>query len=328
MFSKHADTFQDYSSSDLADFDALLTMSKDEAALLPLDSWLNSISDELDNFGLPSLEKEMDMPKSNLDLTTGEENHNQKSEFEDFPQFLSSEESDFHTFEGEPEDSEQEEEKVPQGPIKNESSFPGLPKKGRPKKDMTKSPQELVAILKQRIAGELNKIEAKNEVISRRRDDVKRASLIRVVKKIPDFILKAVVSKGDYKHEDVDRLLSSYKVAYGGFTSVLNLFESTADTPITSSDAACLTSFREFCVIHFPTKKINKLASRLLDSEGDITTSMKKAKLASSVKQLTEACSDNMVLRTLLLLARELTQDMSEFSKCQEILNDLIVKVL
>lgn len=81
----------------------------------------------------------------------------------------------------------------------------------------------------------------------RKRDDKPRTKLIRLVKKIPDMILKKLVSVGDYKHKDLNRLSSSYKKAFLGLIDMMESIFRIGFTMYTKTQEDTLRNFMVDC---------------------------------------------------------------------------------
>lgn len=169
---------------------------------------------------------------------------------------------------------------------------------------------------------------------TRRRDDKPRTKLVRLVKKIPDMILKKLVSVGDYKHRNLGRLSSSYQKAFLGLISLLQSISNNGIAMYTNTQADTLRTFMEdleilddmalcqFCGIKFPKQKVRKV-SGLYGVDGDIIKQILKSRDGTSVKQLKNQLNENRVLRPLFILANTLVSDDTEFPKSTQILREL-----
>ena len=134
-------------------------------------------------------------------------------------------------------------------------------KRGRPKKNLSSSTEVICEIITKKLSQEMIKIE--EEFVkssnsqgsdSRKRDDKPRTKIIRLIKKIPNFLLKLLVSVGDYKHKDPSRLTTSYKTAFEGLVRLIEQV-SLGYLLSTVSTGAAADELIRFCGIVFPAPK-------------------------------------------------------------------------
>jgi hypothetical protein len=206
--------------------------------------------------------------------------------------------------------------------------------RGRPKKDMSHSPKKLKRIIYDWLVSEMREIQKsidednslfQNKGASRKRDDKPRTKIIRLVKKIPDKILKTLVSVGDYKHTSPDRLIEAYRVALCGLISLSSMYNLQID------ESNGLTSMFDFVIlikfgaIHFPKSKIELMTKSFAMSvaNGFNVQVLLKDRDSTSVKKLKMQMENNEIVRLLFSLAFELLKSHTEFQDSLKILSEL-----
>jgi hypothetical protein len=138
-------------------------------------------------------------------------------------------------------------------------------------------------------------------------------------------LLKKLVSTGDYKHEDLERLLVAYQTAFEGFISII-LFNN-PDSGDFSELVNMLESgddlLMDFAAIHFPEKKVRTLSSDLLKLDETHIQKLLQARDSTSVKKLKEQMEHNRIVRFLFKLALNIVGEDNEFPKTTGILMEL-----
>lgn len=160
---------------------------------------------------------------------------------------------------------------------------------------------------------------------TRKRDDKPRTKLIRLCKKIPDFLLKKLVSTGDYKHEDLERLLVAYQTAFEGFISIV-LFrnpDSGDFNELVNSLEGGDDLLMDFSTIHFPERKVRALSSDLLKLDETHLQKLLQARDSTSVKKLKEQMEHNRIVRYMFKLALNIVGEDNEFPMTTGILMEL-----
>jgi hypothetical protein len=207
-------------------------------------------------------------------------------------------------------------------------------RRGRPKKDMSHSPEKLKRIIYDWLVFEMSLIQKsidednslfQNKGVSRKRDDKPRTKIIRLVKKIPDIILKTLVSVGDYKHTSPDRLIEAYRVALCGLISLSSIYNLQIDEPNGPTGMIDLVTLIKFGTIHFPKSKIELIteSSAMLDANGFNVQVLLKDRDSTSVKKLKMQMENNEIVRLLFSFAFELLKSHTEFQDSLKILSEL-----
>ena len=237
-------------------------------------------------------------------------------------------------FNGEEEEKESTSTTLPQSFDSEGDKNPDGPGRGRPKKDMTKTPEDLKKAVYNWLVKEIKKIqrsiEKDNESLqnkggARKRDDKPRTKIIRLVKKIPDKILKTLVSIGDYKHTSPDRLFEAYSVALSGLMNLLGIYNLHLSESNDVASCEHSVTLLKFAVIHFPKSKVEALTSCSSMSfvNGFNVQVLLKDRDSTSVKKLKKQMDNNHIVRLLFSLAYELLKDHLEFQDSLKILFDL-----
>ena len=159
----------------------------------------------------------------------------------------------------------------------------------------------------------------------RKRDDKPRTKIVRLVKGLTSAILKKIVSVGDYKHTDEQRLTTAYKTAFTGFININEIVipgvaESIGQMVSLQVES---TAFEEFMCIHYPKNKVESLAT---GSSVFITSAVSvflKERSSTSVKKLKAQMSQNKMLRVLFEFASKVVGENSDFPKSAQILTEL-----
>lgn len=168
----------------------------------------------------------------------------------------------------------------------------------------------------------INSLNLEEKTGDRRRDDKPRTKIIRMVKKLADWILKKLVSVGDYKHKEKDRLLEAYTTAFDGFLNLLKYWnlELILNSVVCQSDNRNLDVGR-FASICFPASKVSTIAHDL--SCASEIKNMLKIRAGTSVKQLKEQVKVNIMTKFLFQLAFEMVKDFDECSNSVRLLEEL-----
>jgi hypothetical protein len=162
----------------------------------------------------------------------------------------------------------------------------------------------------------------------RRRDDKPRTKIIRLLKKLPDRLLKLLVSVGDYKHKDSARLAQSYNTAFQGFLNLLQYWnlDLVFNSLVSSSVSKEVVSIR-FASICFPKQKVSTVADELsVTSEVHEFLSMfHEIRNGTSVKQFKAQTEVNPLINDLTKLAFHMVKDeFEESSNSVRLLKELL----
>ena len=161
-------------------------------------------------------------------------------------------------------------------------------------------------------------------VSTRKRDDKPRTKIVRLVKSLTSVILKKIVSVGDYKHTDVQRLRVAYLTAFTGFKNINRLVNPGAtefDSQL--SDVLVDSTLEEFISIHYPKKKVESLTLSKTALQTSETSILLKERNCTSVKKLKTQMGNNKMLRLLFQFASKLVSGCPEFPKSAQILVEL-----
>jgi len=141
--------------------------------------------------------------------------------------------------------------------------------------------------------------------------------------KIPNFLLKLLVSVGDYKHSDPSRLSNSYEKSYSAFTNLLKYVER-IDLLKTCSDSVQISHFLYFCGICFPHEKVLAVARfNCISNEIEMKKIMEERE-ATSVKKLKIQIQKNPMFKVLIQFSFELLKNNSQFPKSLSLLEGLV----
>lgn len=157
----------------------------------------------------------------------------------------------------------------------------------------------------------------------RKRDDKPRTKIIRLIKKIPSIILKKLVSVGDYKQTNVEKLLRAYTKAFEGLknsSEYINLHQ-LFSRQIESLSIG--TNVLMFSSINFPSKKVKSVA-KYLSASNELTNKLLSGREGTSVKQLRIQIQKNYMIKDLIIFAYACLESSSEFPRSLRILGELL----
>lgn len=212
--------------------------------------------------------------------------------------------------------------------ICTESANGDRARRGRPRDNLNKTPDELTLLLKSFLLKELNKIEKAIQdegEVDRRRDDKPRTKLIRLIKKVTDVFLKNLVSVGDYKHKNPQRIAESYKRALLGLIDSMlcfnhnnKLFRQLKSSFDSSHDETLVA----FASMHFSKSKVLTLSESLQVSETYVKELLKNRD-GTSVKKFKLQVQSNVCVGPILELVLALIGDREDFPISLDILHQL-----
>ncbi len=139
-------------------------------------------------------------------------------------------------------------ESTPETQTTDEEQHPNR-SRGRPRNDRYIDTQTLINKLAVKVELEVRKINTdRSQRGDRNRSDTIRTKLIRLAKKIPQFIMVIVSSRGDYKSSDTLKVRRAYVDAFNGLVRVLNESEIHHNFQ--------LESLEELTSLYFPVPKV------------------------------------------------------------------------
>ena len=201
-------------------------------------------------------------------------------------------------------------------------------RRGRPKQEKSITIEQLSDYIIKELYQEMVRIEREyhesldeKSTDSRKREDKPRTKIIRLIKRIPNLLLKKLVSIGDYKHADSSRLSESYRKAFEGLKLLLQFFNLIdVHRSIFNEENFALIAF---CGIAFPLKKICKVASfENICSENEIKD-LVKGRNGTSIKKLRALNSKNPMYQVLLKFTFETLRHFSELQHSLSLLQKL-----
>ncbi len=214
------------------------------------------------------------------------------------------------------------------GKTEDSGDSQGKSLRGRPRKDKFLSKEEIFSkfqahLLKKFRSFEKSAREDSGSTTSRNRDDKPRTKIIRLCKTLPTFLLKLLVSVGDYKHSEAARLNESYVKAFNGFLDIITYLN------LNASLSAHLESMPYshvlcFAGIAFPKSKVTSVAT--LRDEGDkiSVNSFMDGRDATSIRLIKRQMEKNSMFKILFKVAfQSLREYAGEFPICMNILEEL-----
>lgn len=101
-------------------------------------------------------------------------------------------------------------------------SKPAKKSPGRPRKERSFGVAQLIYIVKKFVIQNLKKVRVDGYNSDRNRMDTIRTRIIRIVKKIPDCLLKECHAKGDYKSDSVEKYSAVYQKTCNQLQQILD----------------------------------------------------------------------------------------------------------
>jgi hypothetical protein len=135
--------------------------------------------------------------------------------------------------------------------------------------------------------------------------------------------LKKLISVGDYKQTDPEKLRKAYQKAFDGlknsseYINPQDLFSRQLEYLSIGIDDLVM-----FASINFPTKKVKSIA-KILSVSTELTNKLLKGREGTSVKQLKSQIQKNYMIGDLFKFAHALLKDCQEFPRSLRILQEL-----
>jgi hypothetical protein len=190
--------------------------------------------------------------------------------------------------------------------------------RGRPKTKIESSEKELLEYIINILLPKFGEIEdICNQQISekmekkksRKREDALRCSVYRAISKISLWILEKLVSVGDRKHKDPQRLFDAYFIAFTGFKNIHSfIIHQNLNSDLMEDLANSAANLVKFSALHYSRKKVITVAGKFLNVDVQDLENLFLTKSNPSLKAIKKLKEHNEVLVHLVDFALQVIQ--------------------